>query len=157
MQFGILRQPWLISFASRPRLSQNKERIRLEHWFTVCACGGNHLKYNKNSSLGPSLPLASASHCLTSVFSAGVRTSREGLLCVPVQGVGGVRRIAEFVQQRGARLQDDHVVNDHGHQHHHHLQLVVDPQEHRAGHQAEDAAVDQVLEGSGKRWESTAG
>lgn len=73
---------------------------------------------------------------------------------VPFQGVGGVRLVAELVQQRGASLQDDHVVNDHGHQHHHHLELVVDPQEDGAGHQAEDAAVDQVLGGKENEAES---
>lgn len=44
------------------------------------------------------------------------------------------------------RLQDDDVVDHHSNQHHYHLQLIVDPQEHRAGHQAQYTAVDKVLE-----------
>ena len=46
-------------------------------------------------------------------------------------------------------LQYDDVVNHHGCQHDDHLQLVVDPQEHRAGDQAQDATVDEVLGGEG--------
>lgn len=42
-------------------------------------------------------------------------------------------------------LKDDDVVSYDSHQHDEHLQLVVDPQEHRAGDQAQDAAVDEVL------------
>lgn len=44
------------------------------------------------------------------------------------------------------RVQDDDVVNHHGDQHHHHLQLVVDPQEDGTRHQAQNAAVDEVLD-----------
>ena len=48
-------------------------------------------------------------------------------------------------------LQDDDVVDHDGNQHHHHLQLVVDPQEHWARHQAQDATVDEVLETERKK------
>lgn len=88
---------------------------------------------------------------LFGINGAWTSVSIAAFTVVPLQRVGGVRLIAELVQQRGASLQYDHVVNDHGHQHHHHLQLVVDPEEHWAGHQAEDAAVDQVLEGKDKQ------
>lgn len=43
-------------------------------------------------------------------------------------------------------LEDYNVVDHHGNQHHHHLQLIVDPQEHGARHQAQDTTVDEVLE-----------
>lgn len=65
---------------------------------------------------------------------------------VPFQCIGGVRRFAKSIQQGGVCLEDDDVVDHHGNQHHHHLQLVVDPQEHRARHQAQYTAVDEVLE-----------
>lgn len=44
------------------------------------------------------------------------------------------------------RLEDDDVVDHQGNQHHHHFQLIVNPEEHWAWHQAQYAAVDEVLE-----------
>ena len=76
-------------------------------------------------------------------------------LQVPIQRIGAVQRFAKSVQQGGVRLEDDDVVDHHGDQHHHHLQLVVDPQEHGARHQAQDAAVDEVLETDGEEREET--
>lgn len=43
-------------------------------------------------------------------------------------------------------VQKDDVVGHQRHHHDQHLQLVVDPQEDRAGNQSQDAAVDEVLE-----------
>ena len=70
---------------------------------------------------------------------------------VPVRGIRGVRRFAKLIKHGGVCLQDDDVVNHHSNKHHHHLQLVVDPQEHRARHQAQYTAVDEVLETMGVR------
>lgn len=42
-------------------------------------------------------------------------------------------------------LQYNDVVGHHSSQHDDHLQLIVNPQEHRTGDKAQDAAVDEVL------------
>lgn len=65
---------------------------------------------------------------------------------VPVQCICGVQCFTESIQERRSCLEDDDVVNHHGNQHHHHLQLIVDPQEHWAWQQAQNTAVDEVLE-----------
>lgn len=44
-------------------------------------------------------------------------------------------------------LEYDYIVGHDSDHHDEHLQLVVDPQEHRAGDEAQDAAVDEVLTG----------
>lgn len=74
---------------------------------------------------------------------------------VPVRGLFGVERFAELVEEPGVRVEDDDVVNHHGDQHHHHLQLVVDPQKHRTRHQAQNTAVDEVLDAINKWKQST--
>lgn len=67
-------------------------------------------------------------------------------MCVlPVQQLVLIKGHAVLVQHCSVCLEYDDVVGHHGSQHDHHLQLVIDPQEHRTGDEAQDAAVDEVL------------
>lgn len=79
---------------------------------------------------------------LLCLFEQRRRSSRGNL---PVHALRLVQESAVLVQQRAMRLKNNDVVNHQSCQHDHHLELIVYPQEHRAGDQPEDAAVDQIL------------
>lgn len=82
---------------------------------------------------------------LLCLFEQRRRSSRCNL---PVHALRLVQESAVLVQQRAVRLKNNDIVNHQSCQHDHHLELIVYPQEHGAGDQSEDAAVDQIL---GKR------
>lgn len=64
---------------------------------------------------------------------------------LPVQFICRVHSFAKSIQQGGMCLEDDNVVDYHGNQHHHHLQLVVNSQKYRARHQTQNTGIDEVL------------
>lgn len=63
----------------------------------------------------------------------------------PVQDFCFVKELAVLVQQGRVCLEYDDVVEHHGCTHDEHLQLIVDPQKHRAGDETQDTAVDEIL------------
>lgn len=66
--------------------------------------------------------------------------------CVlPIQWLGLIEGHAILVQHCSVGLQYNNIVGHHSSQHDHHLHLVIDPQEHRTGDEAQDTAVDEVL------------
>lgn len=64
---------------------------------------------------------------------------------LPVHTFRLVQKFAILVQQRAVRLENNDVVNHESCQHDNHLQLIVYPQEHRAGDQPQYAAINQIL------------